>query len=513
MNDKITESKDSLLRSGVRNSLYNLCGWFVPALTFLAITPYIVSKLGLDGFGVLTLTTVLTGYMSFLNLGMGPAITRHVSSHLSLGEWRELGEVIGTSAFIFLGVGIVGSVIVYFISPWLVYDLFNIPNVLEADALFAFRLTAIGFFLQMVIAYLRGMSIGYSRFEITNVSKIIRIVLSSGLIIFVLYAGFGLRAVMIAIIIGMGVSALINWIWIFSVPPKCHVRFAPHRVKELFSFGIHIFIRRTASLIASKSGQIALGSLSAVANVSFFEIPARVVQTGAEALNRLMEVMFPISSGLFSTAQSERLKVLFLRVFRFQLLISLPTLLVFLLEGRFLLHIWLGETFANKGAVVLSILGMAYFLSSLTNLPSYIALGCGRPRICAAFSVIQLIVVLVLIIPLTRKYGLMGISLVILAGQVPALLFVKYVSNKVIGLSIWHTIGRELFFHGSISLVTVLFIWYLGTFLGLVSFFRLVLILFIYTIYWGLSFISGLIHEEDVRTIKKIFAILGKIHE
>ena len=62
----------------IRNTLFNLIRRFWAMFVALLLTPYIVSKLGTQRFGLWPLISVITGYFGLLDLGIGLSFIKKV---------------------------------------------------------------------------------------------------------------------------------------------------------------------------------------------------------------------------------------------------------------------------------------------------------------------------------------------------------------------------------------------------------------------------------------------------
>lgn len=67
-----------LSQKTIRNTLFNLIGRFWAMFVALLLTPYIVSKLGTQRFGLWSLVSVITSYFGLLDLGIGVSFMKKV---------------------------------------------------------------------------------------------------------------------------------------------------------------------------------------------------------------------------------------------------------------------------------------------------------------------------------------------------------------------------------------------------------------------------------------------------
>ncbi|MEW5961224.1 MAG: oligosaccharide flippase family protein, partial [Chloroflexota bacterium] len=102
-----------------RNTLYNLIGQGAPMLVALFAIPLLINGLGTERFGVLTLAWMVIGYFSLFDLGLGRALTKMVAEKLGAGREQEIPALVWTALFLMVLLGLVGTLVVSLLSPWL----------------------------------------------------------------------------------------------------------------------------------------------------------------------------------------------------------------------------------------------------------------------------------------------------------------------------------------------------------------------------------------------------------
>lgn len=153
-----SSSRHPLLRGRLlaRNVVWNLIGNGAPLLVAVFSIPILIRGLGKDRFGLLALAWALIGYASVFDLGIGRALTQLVAKKLGAGEERDVASVAWTSLILMLLLGLLGSVVVVLISPWLVGHALKVPAALQTETLHAFYLLAFSIPLVILTAGLRG---------------------------------------------------------------------------------------------------------------------------------------------------------------------------------------------------------------------------------------------------------------------------------------------------------------------------------------------------------------------
>src|ERR1044071_4919545 len=100
----------------ISNAIYNL----VPQVWFLGLTifttPFVLHRLGVDAYGILSIVTIVAGYLAFLDLGLNVAVIKFIAAHDAKGERDEIRRVIETALFVFLSMAALTATALFFLS-------------------------------------------------------------------------------------------------------------------------------------------------------------------------------------------------------------------------------------------------------------------------------------------------------------------------------------------------------------------------------------------------------------
>jgi molybdopterin-containing oxidoreductase family membrane subunit len=76
-----------------RNSIWNLAGAGLPLLIGAIAIPYLVQRLGVERFGILSLVWSLIGYFSLFDFGMGRALTQQLAKRIGTPMQDEIPQL------------------------------------------------------------------------------------------------------------------------------------------------------------------------------------------------------------------------------------------------------------------------------------------------------------------------------------------------------------------------------------------------------------------------------------
>ncbi|MGN5352838.1 oligosaccharide flippase family protein [Ralstonia sp. L16] len=79
-----------------RNTLWNLAGAGLPLAVGAVTIPYLIGRVGVEAFGVLTLIWALIGYFSLFDFGLGRALTQQVAKARASEQETRLPDLVKT---------------------------------------------------------------------------------------------------------------------------------------------------------------------------------------------------------------------------------------------------------------------------------------------------------------------------------------------------------------------------------------------------------------------------------
>src|SRR4051812_43944979 len=80
------------------NAGWNMASQIWLSVLNLVVIPIIIRRLGAEPYGVLTMLTVVTNYVWFMDLGLGQATVKYVAENSSRSDWATVRRVFWTSA-------------------------------------------------------------------------------------------------------------------------------------------------------------------------------------------------------------------------------------------------------------------------------------------------------------------------------------------------------------------------------------------------------------------------------
>jgi len=224
-------------------------------------------------------------------------------------------------------------------------------------------------------------------------------------------AAYLLRSVW-ALVLGLLAGNLTRLAMSYVVDPyRPRFKFVKKQAKELFGFGKWVLGSSILIFFIIQGDDIFIGSLLGATMLGFYQMAYRISNTPTtETTHVLSQVSFP----LYAKLQDDlpKLRGAYLKVLQLVTLISFPlTGLIMVLAPEFT-RIFLGEQWM-PAVPAMQALALAGLIRSIitTTIPLFRAVG--KPKLETRWQIVRLVAVIIMIYPLTARYGITGTSITI----------------------------------------------------------------------------------------------------
>jgi O-antigen/teichoic acid export membrane protein len=420
----------------LRNAVVGGIARIITLAVGLALTSYLVSRLGVDRFGVWALVSVVTGVVGLFDLGLKTSFVKFLAEVQARGDAEATRAILSTGFFSYLVfAALVGAALLA--APERLMDALRIPAALRAEAYATFLIGTAGFLVSAVLAVFPAVCDARQRMDLMHALGLVCLVIGAGLTVAAVEAGFGLRGVALAqfasIVLFYALSiAVARWmIGPFGLSPW---RVSPAWLRRLFPFGLKLYVSSICDTVNRQLDKLLFSRWLGLSFVSSYELALRLVSNAGSPQQFLAAALLPATSYLRATGEEERLLRMYREGTRWLALVGVPPFAFVALNGSAIMRAWIGRIDTMAVAVVLA-LTAGYLINTLTNAAAFICQGIGRPEIQAAQSALQLVLNVVLSITLFWTIGPLGAPLgTTLALMVGAAYFARRL-HAMLGLS------------------------------------------------------------------------------
>jgi O-antigen/teichoic acid export membrane protein len=395
-----------------RNTLYSLIGYAFPVLAAIFSIPILINALGTEGFGVLTIAWMVSGYFSLLDLGVGRALTKLLSEKLGKNDVEDIPNLIWTALMLTTLIGFLGGLLISITSSILVNDLFKIPLALREDVEKSFYIIAISVPLVIGNAALRGILESYQRFDIINSIRI-----PMGSLTFLgplLVISFSVK--LTHIVASLAIVRMLEWLVSFffctKVVPEMlkNIRIQPLYIGTVLRFGGWMTISNVLGPLMVYLDRFLIGSIISIGAVSYYATSYEIIHRLMVVPGAIVGVMFPALGALIGTNPLKATTIFFGGV-RYTFISIFPLILIIFIFAEEGLRLWLGDEFALQGASVLQWLAIGALISCFSYFPFAVLHAAGRPDLTAKLHLIETPIYMIIAWILIVRYGIEGAAI------------------------------------------------------------------------------------------------------
>jgi O-antigen/teichoic acid export membrane protein len=397
-----------------KNTLWNLLGSASPMLVGVVAIPYLLTKLGVERLGVLTLIWALIGYFSIFDFGLGRALTYKVSSLKGRGRVDRVWESITSGLILLTGVGIVGVAIVTALVLLVGVHWLNVsPHVYEETKM-AVLIAGVAIPITTITSGLKGILEGLENFRMANILKTLL-----GFANFLIpvatvrffganlgFVVFGLLMVRLTVML-LHVGVVAKSLRVFKAS---HVEHGDDW-KELAKFGAWMTVSNVLSPFMVVSDRFIISHFLGGAIVAYYAIPNDFLFRLLILPGALTTTLFPVfAQRLISEGRGVR--QLYYKALRSIAALMLPLTVIIALFSHYGLYLWLGKTFADKSYVVVILLVVGILFNSLAQIPHAMIQASGDVRKTSLVHIAEFVIYMPVLIVAVTRFGIIGAALV-----------------------------------------------------------------------------------------------------
>jgi len=427
----------SLKKSLIKNTGYNLLGYFYLLLASFFSISILLNHLGRDVFGVYILLVSFISIAAVFDFGISSAVVRKLSLPQTTRDdkiktWKTSFAIFTVYALIlFIGTIAILSFLTQTMSIFTYLDQVTIS--------WSILILAIIIFVNHINTHFLNLPQAEQRFDIFNIKTLL--VGSANTLISAFVSGYYPNIAFILFV--QLIFHLLTFIYmlIYSLRVFSGSDFTPAYDKqtgrELFSFGLRNFIGTLAGQVESQFSNFMLGATVSARAITSFNIPQSIVAKGAGVISQFAQAFFPLSASLLEKDRIKKLKALVLGVEGLALLGGLVAVaLTFIIGEPFLLW-WLKDIVVVEAAYpVLKVLSFYFLLVSLTPVPTALLQGLDKPQITSFFAVLTVVLEIGFALVLIPRLGPLGAAYSFLLSVIisipPFLITTSYLLTKKI---------------------------------------------------------------------------------
>lgn len=382
------------------------------ALSFF-LAPIVVHGLGNTWYGVWIILMQISNYLWLLDFGIRESVVRYVSKHYTERDYMALNNVVSTAFYLYLLVAGLTLVICILLSKYFGM-IFNVDAEIFQTAKWLVVVIGINIAQNWLFNSYNGILVGLQRFDLMNVISVSANVIRFLIVICIIKMGYGIIALSLIILFNNLASNIATYIICKRLIPQLEIISYDRRQMRFNSIGkfsLFVFINNIATKIIFLTDSIVIGMFLPMSAVTYYSIPAMLVDYARNILRSMTQVLYPLTSMYDARNEKKKIEDLFLLGVKYSLLVGAPIYITYLIMGEHFITLWMGKEYSKQAETVLIILSLTHFFSMIHYTVHYVLLGISSHYIIAYLRILEAVINIVLSIILIKYYGIIGVAL------------------------------------------------------------------------------------------------------
>lgn len=377
----------------------------------LLYMPFMLRMMGQSEYGLYSLVASVIAYLAIMDFGFGNAIIRYTAKFRAEGKLQEQYSMFGMFLLLYIGIGVIA-----FVAGLGLY--FNVEtifgNTMTDYELGRARVLLLIMVFNLAVTF--PMSIfgsiitAYEDFVFQKIVQIIRILLSTAVMICLLKMGYKAIALVIVQTVFNLATLCINY---FYCKYKIRIKFIFGKfkwgfLKEVAIYSFWIFLNAIMDRIYWSTGQFVLGAVVGTTAVAVYAVAVQLEYMYMSFSTAITGVFLPRITALVTEQKSNKeISDLFIRTGRIQYIVISFILCAFIVFGRQFIQLWAGDGYEDTYFISLMFF-IATVAALIQNLGITILMARNEMKFRSILYVVVAMSSIGLSIPATMAWGGIG---------------------------------------------------------------------------------------------------------
>jgi len=379
----------------------------------LVFVPLYIHFMGIEAYGLIGIFATMLALFGLLDMGLSSTLNREMA-RLAVQEKKaqEMRDLVRTLEIPYWAVGLLISVIVIVLSPFIAYRWVNAENLSPKTVQTAIMLMGLAVAFQWPTSFYSGGLMGLQRQVLLNVINV------------VMGTFRGLGAVLILWLVSPTVEAFFSWQIVVSVVHISMIVFflwrslpdaaEPPRFRRELLLNIRRFAAGVMGIsvlatILTQLDKIILSRMLSLEMFGYYTLAYVVAMTLYRFIGPVFSATYPRLSNLVALNAREDLIILYHKSAQLISALVLPAAIVVALFSKEILLVWTQNSVtAERTYLLVSILVMGTAINGLMHIPYALQLATGWTRLAFFVNLVSVLLLVPLIFVLTKWYGAVG---------------------------------------------------------------------------------------------------------
>jgi O-antigen/teichoic acid export membrane protein len=374
------------------------------------MTPLILHKIGVAGYGTWAVFLAINGLTSLADLGLVGTVSKFVAEYHARRDFPALARLLGSGMSLFLLLDFVIGITLWTASPRLADVLFRGSSVPRTELVVLLRCFLIVIATNILTQLFASVTTGLQRLDLTHMMSAANVLMSAFLGGLLLLRGGGLRGLVYGYIASGILTVAIYLIIVRRLLPQVvlhPLRFDRTEARKMFGFSLRLYVTQAAVAVHNQVEKVFLALLVGVAPVGWYDIASEVALKVRGAIGLILSPVLPAASELDALGDESRLKELYYRTHKYLALFGVPVVCYIVAVSHRFVELWLGPNLTMI-SLPLSVLLLVNFFNLATGPGFLIFAGSGYMWPGVQSAILGIVLNVCLSLGLIYKFGFGG---------------------------------------------------------------------------------------------------------
>lgn len=385
----------SIANKIIKNTVYNGIGKFLSLIVSFFLTPYIVTHLGIEKYGIWSIITIFIGYLSLFDLGLSFAFVKYISEYHTKKNFEQLNRVINIGLIFYLAFSLLALAVGYGCIDQIL-AVFKIKPAIHAEIRVVFIIAIVLFGVQSVFAIFSTIQSGLQRMDLSNHVSNVSMLIYTVFVIRFIGRGDGLIGVMAASAISILSSHLLNVVLAYKILPTLRInpfRYYDRRMfLDMFQFGFKMQLAKFSNLITQNIDKLLIGTCLSVSLVTFYQLGGTIVLSVYAIAYLPITALTPAFVELESLGDRKRLAEAYLLTLKTIAVLSAPVFCFLIASSTNLMRLWMSTADFDPASAIIRFLSLGYLLTLISQVPAQVCIATNHPIHITLFSLVMILV-------------------------------------------------------------------------------------------------------------------------
>jgi O-antigen/teichoic acid export membrane protein len=374
------------------------------------MTPFILHKIGIAGYGTWAVFLALNGLTSLADLGLVGTLSKFVAEYYARRDFHALSRLMNSGLALFLLLDIAITCALWAATPLLTDMLFRGSSVSKGELVFLFRCFQIVIAANILNQLFGSVTGGLQRLDLLHMLGTANVIMNAAFAALFLLKGEGLLGLIKGYVIAAIITTIANYLLVCKLLPE--IRFNPFRfdkdeARKMFGYSLRLYFTQAAVAVHNQIEKFLLASLVSVAAVGWYDIAGDVALKLRGVISLILTPVMAAASELDALGDEVRLQELYHRAHKYLAIVGVPSVFyVSAVSSRFV-ELWLGPNMRMIAWPLSVLLAVNFF--NLASGPGFLILsGRGNLRPGIQSAIVGIVSNILLSSALIYKFGFSG---------------------------------------------------------------------------------------------------------